>query len=245
MADSTQVSTTNGQNPIKVVSTTSNVGTNPKDNLTNKIPKTFKNAQNLLKESIDKEIYVNIENSSGTVNFFAGLIFLSFIVKLVFGGTSTDGYTGDASTTLWSYSIVLLSLICILVLQNIIPKTSDSSSGGSLGQIFPVILTIVAFMWSLTMNLKYYTKLNKGEIAKEYYAWSNMSTMFLMIQTLLLVALVRSKFNYILSGDYRKVDSGGSGGKVKILFGNIFFMVIIFIVLGIQQVILDKFTVDG
>lgn len=213
-------------------------------NRTNSMPRTLNNTRRLLKQSMDKEIYVNIENSSGTVNFFAVLIFLSFIVKFIFGGTSTDGYTGDATTSLWSYSIILLSLICILVLQTIIPKTSDSAGSNNLGFIFPVILTIVAFIWCLTMNLKYYKKLNKGEIASEYYAWSKMSSIFLMIQTLLLVALVRVRFNNILSGDYKKSGGQGNGG-VKILFGNIFFMMIIYVVLGIQQVILDKFTVDG
>ena len=244
MADSAHEAN-NSQHSHNVATTTNTSTQTQKENRTNNIPRTLQKTRNLLKQSMDKEIYVNIENSSGTVNFFAALIFLSFIVKFIFGGTSSDGYTGDASTTLWSYSIILLSLICILVLQTIIPKTSDSSGGGNIAQIFPVILTIVAFIWSLTMNLKYYKKLNKGEIAKEYYAWSKMSTIFLMIQTLLLVAMVRLKFNNILSGDYKKVGQGGQSGKVKMLFGNIFFMVIIFIVLGIQQVILDKFTVDG
>ena len=243
MADSN--TTTKNNNPsssVVAVSSTTSTQTN-KANKTNNMPRTLENTKQLLKQSMDKEIYVNIENSNGTVNFFAALIFLSFIVKFIFGGTSTDGNTGDASTTLWSYSIILLSLICILVLQSIIPKTSNFPSD-NMGSIFPIILTIVAFIWSLTMNLKYYQKLNKGEIAKEYYAWSKMSSIFLMIQTLLLVAIVKGKFNYILNGDYAKSGTGNKG-QIKMLFGNIFFMVIIFIVLGIQQVILDKFTVDG
>ena len=244
MADSTQTTSNNNtSSSAVVVSSTTSTKTN-KVNRTNDMPRTLENTKQLLKQSMDKEIYVNIENSNGTVNFFAALIFLSFIVKFVFGGTSSDGNTGDASTTLWSYSIILLSLICILVLQTIIPKTYNSTSD-NIGSIFPIILTIVAFMWSLTMNLKYYKKLNKGEIAKEYYAWSKMSSMFLMIQTLLLVAIVKGKFNYILSGDYTKSGTENNKGKIKILFGNIFFLIIIFIVLGIQQVILDKFTVDG
>lgn len=206
-------------------------------NILNKTRKT-------LKSIIDKSIYYNIENSNDAVNFFTILIVVCYIIKFSFGNmTSLTG--GEATITLWTYSIILLSMTCIIVLMSVIPQVQNTTTGGPGAYVaLPLLMTVVAYIWCLTMNIKFYDKINSKTVPSEYYGWSTLSTLFLMIQTILLVIVVKMRFSFILSGDYKRGGEEG-GGIVKIIFGNIFFISLIFIFLGIQQVILDKFSLDG
>ena len=130
--------------------------------------------------------------------------------------------------------------------MSVLPQVKNTTSGGMGAYVaLPLLMTIVAYIWTLTMNIKYYQKINSQTVPTEYYGWNNLSSIFLLIQTLLIVLIVKLRFSFILSGDYATGKDEGAGGMLKLIFGNIFFISIIFIILGIQQLILDKFSLDG
>ena len=89
------------------------------------------------------------------INFFMMLIVIGFLVQYLFNTPSSDGYSGQATAEIWSYGIMLFSLVCILIFTSIIPNYNAGIVGAA--TLIPVLLLLIAF-WAISLRLKYYKK---------------------------------------------------------------------------------------
>lgn len=198
--------------------------------------------KNFVEEMELQEYKQNIFNSSNMVTFFTLMIVIGFSVQYLFNSPSVDGYSGQATAEIWSYGIILFSLICILIFQLVIPNTVKSSG---IATTIPILCLLVAFFWAISIRFKYFKEINKSEVPNDYYAWSSITNFLLTLEALLLVFIIKGEIDNILQPN--KINFGliGKQESMKVAFGNFILIFTIFIILGIQQVILDNFTVNG
>ena len=171
-------------------------------------------------------------------------IFMSFIcvgifTHLFFSNVySTHGNYGPASALIWGYSIVLLSIFSLLFLQ----QTNSSSVNVSLKDI-PVdnIILMVLILWIITINVKNSKKINSRKVPNNFYSYSWSTTILIMLQLVIFVLkmtiLSDSSSNNSLFKDFSTVMS-------NINFISYLLLTLIFILIIIQQIILDNFSVD-
>ena len=166
----------------------------------------------------DLAIAINklLDSNKGT-HLFVGFIFVGLIIKLVFG------LYQPASAVIWGYFIIIFSIIGIIFLS---VDTSKNDWDAVKQLIFqPLLLLILILLWNISLNFQYYKEINKRTIPNIYYTWSHFSTILIISIVILYV------FNFI-------IESPLNMYSYILLILNV-------IVTGIQQVILDNFTVDG
>lgn len=168
------------------------------------------------------------------INIMYGFAFVGIIIKLFFAGdTSLDGTSGPASTNIWGYGTMLLSLFGILLVS-----FSFASKQKELGLIdfvkklmstsAPILVTMLLLVWVLTLSSMYYTRINKGQIANEYFQFSNISTFLIMTQIAFLFMSLRE-------------DESPN----KFSYATYFFTLLNAIFIGITNIILTFFSTDG
>lgn len=169
---------------------------------------------------------------------FIALIAVGLFIKIAMGKifSTDDGSIGPANAVLWGYGIVAFSILGI-VLINVDTSSNDWNSIKKLP--WALVGTIIILMWIISLNLKYYTTINKHNAPEQYYIWSTYSS-------ILLIGLVAiSVLQYILSSaDQNKL----SGAKIFSTQLSVYAYMLAFLNLigvTIMQVILDCFTVDG
>ncbi len=166
---------------------------------------------------------------------FISIIVVGFIIKNAFGFSvaSTDGSTGPASSLIWGYSIIVFGLVGI-VYSNLTQGVNEYESIRKLP--YPIIFSIVLLIWLISLNMNYFSKINSLSVPDQYFMWSNYSSillLFLLGVTILQYMLVVNK-----NPDSSKYIKNLSLYSYVLVFFNL-------IVVIIQQVILDSFTVDG
>ncbi len=209
-----------------------------------------KNASKQFVSIMNKNEYKkNVLNSNDMVNIFTMFIVVAFLIQYLFNTPSNDGYSGQATAEIWSYGIMVLSLVCILIFNTILPIDPETEPG--IATTLPLILLLVAFFWAISIRLKYFKQINKKEVPKEYYSWSIITNIMMTVEALLIVLAVKTGFNKILNPSSlnnqinNAVNLTGGQESMKVALGNFIIVFIIYVILGIQQIILDNFMVDG
>jgi hypothetical protein len=179
-------------------------------------------------------------DTKATNPIFIALIFVGLFVKIALGYTfsTDDGSIGPANAVLWGYGIVVFSILGIILI-NVDTTSNDWNSIKKLP--WALISTVIIILWTISLNLKYYTVINKKNAPDQYYTWSNYSS-------ILLIALIGlTVFQYILtsvSSDSSKLsEARGYATQLSIYAYILAFFNLISVT--IMQVILDCFTVDG
>ena len=182
----------------------------------------------------NKYIFYMNSNIQYDINIMYGFTLVGIIIKLFFAGDiSLDGTSGPASTNIWGYGTMLLSLFGILLVS-----FSFASKQKELG-IFefvkklmttsaPILVTMILLVWVLTLSSIYYTRINKGQIANEYFQFSNINTFLIMTQIALLFMSLRED----------EVPN-------KFSYATYFFTLLNVIFIGITNIILTFFSTDG
>ena len=196
-----------------------------------------------------EEIFNSIKNSSTLLDALSLIIVTSFILLYALSTDKGTATSGNASTTIWSMSIALFSFVCVLIIRNVLPKSSLLEEKGA-AQTLPILFLIVGYLWYISMNIKYFKEINLGNVAPEYNGWSNLTVIFFIIMTSMILFTIKSDFNSILSlnkGIKNTVNNslGIKEESFKITLLIIFIIFILYMLLGIQQVVLDKFSLQG
>jgi hypothetical protein len=169
---------------------------------------------------------------------FIALIAVGLFIKIAMGKifSTDDGSIGPANAVLWGYGIVAFSILGI-VLINVDTSSNDWNSIKKLP--WALVGTIIILMWIISLNLKYYTVINKHNAPEQYYIWSTYSS-------ILLIGLVAiSVLQYILSSaDQNKLSSAKIFSTQLSVYA---YMLAFLNLIGvtIMQIILDCFTVDN
>jgi hypothetical protein len=174
-------------------------------------------------------------------------------IKVFFGNvTSPDGSYGRANATIWGYGLVALSILAVMFISYAVhDKIMTIENKGLTGIIgflksflsssLPSVLTVIILLWIITLNAFYYTRINKGQVAKEYYQLSAGTSLLFVFQIICLFQMLK----LYLSG---KTGTGGNDDIItqsRISIATYFITAINLIVAGMMTIILQFFSTDG
>jgi hypothetical protein len=171
------------------------------------------------------------------VNIMYGFTLVGILIKLFLGNNnSIDGNSGHATTTIWGYGTVILSLIGILLISfSFATNNTDGTQSGLFDFIkklinvsLPTIVMILLLAWLIVLNATYYKKINKGNISAEYYQYSNISSFLILSQLIVL---------FISLSQDEKPN--------KYTYISYFLGILNAIFIGINNIILTFFSTDG
>jgi hypothetical protein len=146
-----------------------------------------------------------VDNQKNFSFIVMGVItFVGLIIKFAFGNNSTkDGSDGPASSTVYGYGIVAFSILSGIFLSFALAskeKIEDSNSNPVIAflkvlikhSLQPILLFII-LLWIISINVNYYTKINKGYVTPEYFQYTSLSNILITIQTLILFIFLNEK----------------------------------------------------
>jgi len=140
------------------------------------------------------------------INSMMLISIVGMCIKIFFStDPSTDGTTGPANAVIYGYGIVALAILTVMFISygihdriDTIENKGNSSNnqGGIMGKLTnlvgfvksfitssgPSILTIGVLCWIISLNISYYTKINKGMVAEEFFKLSNGTTFLFVVQ---------------------------------------------------------------
>ena len=186
--------------------------------------------QEIIKEKISKE-------QSLSVNIFTAFTMIGILCAAFFTTNTSiqdpeHGLYGPASIVIWSYLTALVSLGCILLIKNIGNPDYMFSGTTSIGGVFTIFLMI----WIVSINLKHFKNINMNVVPKQYFDYSGWSYLLLFIQSAFLFVTLDS------NSSSKTEEKRTVINRISILNNIIIFLS--FILVLIQQIILDKFSVD-
>ncbi len=165
---------------------------------------------------------------------------IGIVVKLFFASpTSKDGETGPVSAAIWGYGLCAMSIFFLIFLTYAIsnnnlqqddPKfiTNMFTSQGA------IISTLGIFIYIIWLYLTYKKQINKGRVADEFYEMSNISTVMIIFQLIILAKTLSTS------------ASGDKSGRNSMLTQTIYLLTLINITfIAIMNIILAYFSTDG
>ena len=168
-------------------------------------------------------------------NIIMSFAIIGILIKIFFGNENSPN-NGKATSTVWGYGVVSISLIALMFITfSLATKINDKDKGNFfhfikllLTQSGPIMATLAIVIWVLALNATYYKKINEQKVSTEYYQFSNINTFLLIMQ---------------LSVLFMSLQAGPMQNTMK--YTTYFFTIINFIFIGIMNIILRFFTTDG
>ena len=175
-----------------------------------------------------------IKDSQFISQIFTVFIFVGLLTHLIFSTMySSTGTYGPATALIWGYSIVFFSIIMVIYNNNI---TNSSNNIFKIVDIETIIL-LFYMLWLISINSRYMKKINTNSLPRKFYSFSYISSIIITCQTLLFMF-----FTTIKSNGLNRENFPGMIKNIK--FINYIFTLLNFILIVIQQIILDNFSVD-
>lgn len=153
-----------------------------------------------------------------------------------------DGVRGPATTAVWGYGAIAMSTLgLMLTMMGDKNKTKGfpeqrlfKFSAELLTTSIPSLCLLAVLVAIIMLNGNYYNKINKGEVPKDYYKYSTLSTMTISAQYFLLIYYISNE----LQDDNKSFSKAISYIIYLFTLGNI-------IMIGIMTAVLKYFTTDG
>lgn len=185
----------------------------------------------ILREIIKDKI---MREESFSVNVFTAFTVIGIISALIFNGDHTQdleyGLYGPAAVVVWSYLTALISIGCILLIKTVREPSYVFSATTSIS----ALATIFLMIWIVSMNLKYFKKINMNAIPSHYFTYSWWTSALLLVQSIIVFLT--------MGGPFSDPEKKSLLSRISVLNNVIIFLS--FILVMIQQIILDKFSVD-
>ena len=192
------------------------------------------------------------------INIMLICAIIGMCVKIFFGNmTSKDGTYGRANSTIWGYGIVSLSILTLVFVSYAIHdkiNTLETSQGTTttfggilkfiksfLASSGPAAISIVILFWIIDLNVTYYQRINKGQVATEYYQLSAGTSFLFVFQIILL-------FQYLKMFINNKTGNGDANSamtQARLSFATYFVTMLNVIVVAMMTIILKFFSTDG
>ena len=186
----------------------------------------------LIKNFINLQI---INDSKLTSTIFKSFIIIGIITKIFFsisGISDIDyGRYGQASITIWSYGIIIFSIICAIFVKQLMSTNNNNSQVSFVFKDMHGIFLIIFLIWIISINLNHFKKINSLKIPDNYFMYEGFTTVIIIIHSLF--------YLFTLSDDTNNEDYID---KIKIMMWLLVFFN--FFLILIQQIILDNFSVD-
>lgn len=204
---------------------------------------------------------VHLRETDKTKNGYGYIINIMLIsalvgmcIKIFFGNsTSADGTFGRANSAIWGYSVVGLSILTIMFVSyaihnkvSIIEKKGASGIidfiKGFLTSSGPAMLTIIILFWIVNLNVDYFSRINRGQVASEYYQLSAGTSFLFVFQIILLFQYLKS---YIQLKTGTSTDPDAAITQTRLSFATYFVTIINMVVVIMMTIILKFFSTDG
>lgn len=176
------------------------------------------------------------ENNTMTTQILFAFIFIALFSKLIFSSIQSyddTGSHGSASINIMSFSIILISVLSIVFMNAIDQKDGnilrDPKNSGYL-----VALTVY-LCWMISINVKHYTRINLQQVPSNYFLYSNLSILVIAGQSLFFMIYSFLKDNLLKSNKEL---------ITRLDFIHYILIFLNFLLILIQQIILDNFSVD-
>jgi len=179
-------------------------------------------------------------------NNFIGFAFVGIIIKLFFGNDYTyDGSSGPASSTIWGYGLIIVSILLIIFLKSIsdknIPDLSNVNSIlGVISKLFeylksisPLLLMFLILSWIVVLNNRFFKNINKGSVSQEFFSYSFLSTLLVLLQLIVI-------YKWIFTDENDK-----NGERSSLVSVTYLFTVLNIIITLMMQIVLEYFSTDG
>lgn len=174
---------------------------------------------------------------------FMSIAIIGIVVRVVLSGTtSKDGSSGNATASVYGYSTTIVSLIALLFTEYALTNSNEKTI--TLVEFlktifihsFPILSLIGLLSWNVQINSQYYTKINSGEVAKEYNNYALISNILSVLQIIIIFKVMSEKMNMTTKIPY--VSENLSIVGYILLFINIIFT-------GMMQIVVQYFSTDG
>ncbi len=200
--------------------------------------------------------HVNRGGFQYTINVLFIFAVIGMCIKIFFStGTSSDGTYGPANTIIYGYGIVALSILTVMFISYAIhDRIGHIESKGQVETIIkfiknfftssaPSLLTIILLIWVITLNIAFYTQINTGKVAKEYYQLSHGTSFLFVFQIVCLFQYLKLYIKIKTDGKNATEEDATSQGRIA--FATYFISAINLIVVGMMSIILQFFSTDG
>ncbi len=205
------------------------------------------------------------KNRGGFGYIINSMLLISIVgmcIKIFFGTqTTADGTSGPANAVIYGYGIVALAILTVIFISygihdrvdTIENKGKQSGIKGKLAKALgflksfltssgPSILTISVLAWIITLNMTYYTRINKGMVANEFYQLSTGTTYLFIFQ---IICVFQYLTLFIEGKTDKKKQEENAQAQGRIAFATYFITMINMIVIGMMTIILQFFSTDG
>lgn len=166
--------------------------------------------------------------------------------------TSDDGTKGPAAGSVWGYGVTAASVLTAMfvtfaLVSRMSPMTDRNTFSfviALLTHSLPSLLLLGVLAWLISINAMYYTRINKGEVADEYYTYSGVSTFLVVVQAVLLFKYMNDELLIAASsGSLRKTIEEALASKMASV--TYVITMVNLILAGIMTIILEYFSTDG
>jgi hypothetical protein len=179
-------------------------------------------------------------NKEYVINNLMAFSIVGIIMKLFFKSDITkDGASGPANASVWGYGVVSLSVFAVMFLSFSLASNMTNLNKDMFGFIkellsdsIPSVLTLLVLVWLVTLNVTYFKRINQGKVSSEYNQFSNVNTVFLVIQILVLFMYLRDQ-----------MSTNSSNNKMYYVVYALTFINLILI--SMMNIILRFFSTDG
>lgn len=176
-----------------------------------------------------------------TSQLFTSFIVIGIVTHLFFSNVySSYGNYGPATSLIWGYSIILFSMFSIMFLNQV----NDSASNLNLKMIqVDDIILMVLILWLISLNSKFSKKINTKTVPNNFYNYSFWSTILIALELVIFILKMTISNNGSLDLEH-SMDTSNKTIMANINFISYLLLTLIFILIIIQQIILDNFSVD-
>tara|TARA_Y100000816_G_scaffold291297_1_gene282246 strand:- start:2597 stop:3208 length:612 start_codon:yes stop_codon:yes gene_type:complete len=182
-----------------------------------------------------------LKEANITTHILFAFIFIAIFSKLIFSGIQTNdmyGSHGPASIDIMSYIIILISIVSIIFLNTMI---NDGANNNNVNIIsFDMVILVSYLLWLIYINMRHFKRLNMRKVPSQYFIYSNLTIYVIAAQSLFFAV------QYILLNDVytNGIIDENKDFFTRLNFINYIFMFLNFLLILIQQIILEYFSVD-
>ena len=180
-------------------------------------------------------------NSDYIINNMIGFSIVGLLIKLLLGrDTSVDGESGPASSAIWGYGVIALSILAGMIISfGLASQMANLKRYGVVDFVktlltssLPSLLTLGILVWMISLNIMFYKRINQGKVANEYFTYSGVTTFLIILQVIFLFKHLKDNINVPTMVNTMAYVTYG------FTFLNAIFAVI-------MTIILEKFSTDG
>ena len=180
------------------------------------------------------------ENNTMTTQILFAFIFIALFSKLIFSSIQSyddTGSHGSASINIMSFSIILISVLSIVFMNAINNDSLNGILSDPKHSGYLVALTVY-LCWMISINVKHYTRINLQQVPSNYFLYSNLSILVIAGQSLffMIYSFLNNKEPGLLKSNEELIK--------RLDFIHYILIFLNFLLILIQQIILDNFSVD-